>query len=222
MTRPTIGAARYRWRPAPEPIRRPPGDVVARPRVRSGGSRVHSPSSPSRLAPAAGSLDRRRDGYSSRSQPVFVMWRGVWPPRPRPVKRGRETGPSDARWSHRGYVRSAMTWIGTVGYPAAVPPGNRAQDLDNRRSRRPAAPVDRPSTRVTTHPTRSPDPFGRGSPTSVRRAWSACRPCAIPSLAAPTRAHHGSDAAFRQRGAHCRFSMAFGPSESRPSRASPS
>ena len=43
---------------------------LAPPRVRSGGSRVHSPSSSFRLAPTAGSLGRRRDGYSSRSQPA--------------------------------------------------------------------------------------------------------------------------------------------------------
>ena len=70
-----IGAALYRWRSAPEPtcVR-----GVAPPRVRSGGSRVHSPSSPSRLAPAAGSLDRRATGTRPVHRPLFVMWPGVW------------------------------------------------------------------------------------------------------------------------------------------------
>ena len=71
-----IGAALYRWRSAPEPT------GVARlapPRVRSGGSRVHSPSSSSRLAPAAGSLGRRATGTRPVHSPFFVMWPGVWP-----------------------------------------------------------------------------------------------------------------------------------------------
>ena len=69
-----IGAARYRWRSAPEPT-----DACGEPlRVRSGGSRVHSPSSPSRLAPTAGSLSRRATGTRPVHSPLFVMWRGVW------------------------------------------------------------------------------------------------------------------------------------------------
>ena len=51
---------------------------VCRPSVRSGGSRVHSPSSSSRLAPAAGSLDRRATGTRPVHSPLFVMWPGVW------------------------------------------------------------------------------------------------------------------------------------------------
>ncbi len=47
-------------------------------RVRSGGSRVHSPSSSSRLAPAAGSLGRRATGTRPVHSPFFVMWPGVW------------------------------------------------------------------------------------------------------------------------------------------------
>src|SRR5262245_4444796 len=52
-----IGAARYRWRSAPEPTDAASG-LCRTDRVRSGGSRVHSPPSPPRLAPTAGSLDR--------------------------------------------------------------------------------------------------------------------------------------------------------------------
>ena len=79
---PPIGAARYRWRSAPEPTGE---DVVLG--FRSGGSRVHSPPSSFRLR-----TDRRIsvstcDGYSSRSQPLFVMWRGVWARRAERVKR---------------------------------------------------------------------------------------------------------------------------------------
>ena len=70
----SIGAARYRWRSAPEPT-----DACGVPlRVRSGGSRVHSPSSPSRLAPTAGSLVRRATDTRPVHSPLFVMWRGVW------------------------------------------------------------------------------------------------------------------------------------------------
>ena len=67
---------------------------LASPRVRSGGSRVHSPSSPLRLAPTAGSLGRRRDGYSSRSQPAVRDVRGVWTGLVRGVKRLYSSGTS--------------------------------------------------------------------------------------------------------------------------------
>ena len=50
---------------------------LAPPRVRSGGSRVHSPSSSSRLPPAAGSLGRRATGTRPVHSPFFVMWPGV-------------------------------------------------------------------------------------------------------------------------------------------------
>ncbi len=70
----SIGAALYRWRSAPEPT-----DACGIPlRVRSGSSRVHSPSSPSRLAPTAGSLVRRATGTRPVHSPLFVMWPGVW------------------------------------------------------------------------------------------------------------------------------------------------
>jgi len=67
---------RHRYRRCPRRsllVVRPVGARAPRrePRVRSGGSRVHSPSSPSRLAPAAGSLVRASDGYSSRSSPCL-------------------------------------------------------------------------------------------------------------------------------------------------------
>ena len=42
-------------------------------RVRSGGSRVHSSSPSPRFPPATGSLCRRLDGYSSRSQPAIRL-----------------------------------------------------------------------------------------------------------------------------------------------------
>jgi hypothetical protein len=54
---PPIGAARYRWRPAPEPTGGP-----WKPGVRSGGSRVHSLPPPRQLPPTAGSLRRRPGG----------------------------------------------------------------------------------------------------------------------------------------------------------------
>ena len=65
---------------------------LAPPRVRSGGSRVHSLSSSFRLAPAAGSLCRRATGTRPVHSPLFVMWRGVWPGRAPSVKRLRRRG----------------------------------------------------------------------------------------------------------------------------------
>jgi hypothetical protein len=64
--------------------------------VRSGGSRVHSPSSSSRLAPAAGSLDRRATGTRPVHSPFFVMWPGVWAALADAVKR-RAMAPVVAR-----------------------------------------------------------------------------------------------------------------------------
>ena len=54
------------WRPRPAP-----------PRVRSGGSRVHSLSSSLRLAPTAGSLDRRATGTRPVHSPLIRDVRGV-------------------------------------------------------------------------------------------------------------------------------------------------
>ncbi len=71
---------------------------VCRPTVRSGGSRVHFPSSSSRLAPAAGSLDRRATGTRPVHSPFFVMWPGVWAEVADDVKR-RTASPVRARRS---------------------------------------------------------------------------------------------------------------------------
>ena len=65
---------------------------LAPPRVRSGGSRVHSPSSSSRLTPAAGSLGRRATGTRPDHSPFFVMVRGVWPSGHGPVKQAAVRG----------------------------------------------------------------------------------------------------------------------------------
>ena len=74
-----IGAARYRWRSAPEPT----GVGGSPPRVRSGGSRVHSLSLSPRFPPATGSLCRRATGTRPVHSPFFVMWRGWWQGAPR-------------------------------------------------------------------------------------------------------------------------------------------
>ena len=59
---PPIGAALYRWRSAPKPTGRRVSLCGGSCRVRSGGSRVHSPPSPLRFPPATGSLGRRATG----------------------------------------------------------------------------------------------------------------------------------------------------------------
>jgi hypothetical protein len=74
------------WRPRLSP-----------PRVRSGGSRVHSLSSSSRLAPTAGSLGRRATGTRPVHSPFFVMWPGVCRRPGERVKRPARDGPSGAR-----------------------------------------------------------------------------------------------------------------------------
>ena len=85
------------WRPRPAP-----------PRVRSGGSRVHSLSSSLRLAPTAGSLDRRATGTRPVHSPLIRDVRGVWAAARGRVKRGRATSggrrPVGAFFSGRGIV----------------------------------------------------------------------------------------------------------------------
>jgi hypothetical protein len=110
--RPPIGAARYRWRSAPEPT----GDV----RVRSGGSRVHSPPSSLRFPPATGSLCRRATGTRPVQSPLFVMWPGVY---------GRLAAPSRTRgWQARAW-RSGR--VPRLILPPADPEG--AQPTANER-----------------------------------------------------------------------------------------
>jgi hypothetical protein len=77
---PPIGAALYRWRSAPEPTGEPWKLAVW-----SGGSRVHSLSSPLQLAPTAGSLCRRREVLVPITARIR-MWRGVYGERRRGVK----------------------------------------------------------------------------------------------------------------------------------------
>ena len=69
---PPIGAALYRWRSAPEPTGEPWKLAVW-----SGGSRVHSLSSPLQLAPTAGSLRRRREVLVPITARIR-MWAGVY------------------------------------------------------------------------------------------------------------------------------------------------
>ena len=80
-----IGAARYRWRPAPEPTGRGVHRVV-----RSGGSRVHSPSPSSRFPPATGSLCRRATGTRPDHRPRI---RDVPGESRGPLRRRQPTGP---------------------------------------------------------------------------------------------------------------------------------
>jgi hypothetical protein len=90
LARRPIGAARYRWRSAPEP-----SDVHgawAPVRVRSGGSRVHSLPSSLRFPPATGSLCRRAKGTRPVHCPFFAMWPGVWAGDPEASSRTARAG----------------------------------------------------------------------------------------------------------------------------------
>ena len=110
------------WRP-----RLPP------PRVRSGGSRVHSLSSSSRLAPAAGSLGRRATGTRPVHSPFFVMWPGVCRRPGGRVKRrsdGRSVAnskPGQRRTGRAGYRGNR----GSVRRPPAQPEDRAAARLDD-------------------------------------------------------------------------------------------
>jgi len=96
---PPIGAALYRWRSAPEPTGS--ARVTAPLAVRSGGSRVHSPPSPLRFPPATGSLCRRFDGYSSRSQPALRDVAGSLGVAPGRVNLAGEPGLEPGAGDHR-------------------------------------------------------------------------------------------------------------------------
>ena len=134
---PPIGAARYRWRSAPEPSRRP---RPAPPRVRSGGSRGHS------LVVVVPARTNRRisgstlDGYSSRSQPVLRDVRGVWAAAPEGVKR-----PRAAPGGRRGPRRPACT-ASTAGSRRHRPGEARPPRIRDRR-RRPRRAVPRAACR---------------------------------------------------------------------------
>ena len=82
-----IGAARYRWRSAPEPTGVGGGLSARVLRVRSGGSRVHSPPPSPRFPPTTGSLCRRSTGTRPVHSPYSCQWRGWWQGRAPGVKR---------------------------------------------------------------------------------------------------------------------------------------
>ena len=94
-------------------------------RVRSGGSRVHSPSSSSRLAPAAGSLGRRATGTRPVHSPFFVMWPGVWAGPADGVKRpaARVAAPRAELRSRRSAARAAAGSADSADPSASVRTG---------------------------------------------------------------------------------------------------
>ena len=124
-----IGAALYRWRSAPEPT-----GVRGSRRLAFGPEAPGAiPSSSSfRLAPTAGSLGRRCDGYSSRSRPLFVMWPGVWAGRAagRQAVGLRVARPARTRYRRRQRRRRPIRRR-TTGEPCARAPsglrGDRGQ-----------------------------------------------------------------------------------------------
>ena len=140
---------------------------LAPPRVRSGGSRVHPPSSSFRLAPTAGSLGRRRDEYSSRSQPAVRDVRGVWTGRVRGVK--RSTGSPDRRPAERP-AHAVRRHRSGDGRPAARRPP-RAPGQGSRRARAGPGPTGRGPAPPRRIPRRTVSKGPRsGSPSGVRTA----------------------------------------------------
>ena len=135
---PPIGAALYRWRSAPEPTGEPWKFAVW-----SGGSRVHSLSSPPQLAPTAGSLRRRRELLVPITARIR-MWRGVYGRIGAAVKRGVSAdGTRDVRAKGRGRSR-AIGGAGRIlvifhpGWHESGSPGHRSSI---RWASRPSAPV---------------------------------------------------------------------------------
>ena len=174
---PPIGAARYRWRSAPEPT-----DERVALDVRSGGSRVHSPSSSFRLHTNRRISGSTCVGYSSRSQPLFVMWRGVWARPAERVKHHRSVRGGEPR-SRRspGRVVTAAARRSLSRYGAAWsgrergdPVGSGCRGRTQRNSGLAApdiADTQGPSRTVRTARTRSPCPTRCGEHAgSCRRA----------------------------------------------------
>ena len=152
-----IGAALYRWRSAPEPtgVR-----GVTPPRVRSGGSRVHSPSSSPRFPPATGSLCRRSTGTRPVHSPFFVMWPGVWARPLRGVKPARSGAQPPAADHQRQPGRTSSAAPLRVDGAIAPPrdtsgPRFRAETrrpsrgpAPDRRARTPRGPLGVPEARL--------------------------------------------------------------------------
>ena len=99
--------------------------------VRSGGSRVHSPSSPPRFPPATGSLCRRSTGTRPVHQPVLRDVGGSLGGRPRSVKR-RQAGPAAGRslgrvWRATLEARAGDDRQPRVAREARIGPGSLAR-----------------------------------------------------------------------------------------------
>ena len=113
----SIGAALYRWRSAPEPTGRPRRPRASAswppPRVRSGGSRVHSPPPPPRLAPTAGSLEWRSTGTRPDRCPCSVVTREYRSGR-QGVKRGVR------RWRDAGVCSAGALARARMGGPGTM------------------------------------------------------------------------------------------------------
>ncbi len=149
-----IGAARYRWRSAPEPTGLVGGLVARIPRVRSGGSRVHSPPPSPRFPPTTGSLCRRSTGTRPVHSPYSYQWRGWW----------QDTARASS--GHRRHV---------TRHPVARTPRSRRPAASG------SADSGRPSSIARTGGTSCRGSCGWGANGDRRRTVRAAVPSAAPS-----------------------------------------
>ena len=122
-----------------------------RPRVRSGGSRVHSPSSPSRFAPATGSLFRRPTGTRPVHCPCSDVARRIGRPRDgcQPPPRGCRSVLGSGAPARRLFERGQRDVRQEPALAEVQVAADRlvAEHLDQERIDRPAPPAARWSTR---------------------------------------------------------------------------
>ena len=145
------------WRPWPLPRR-----------VRSGGSRVHSPPPSPRFPPATGSLCRRHDGYSSRSQPVIRDVAGTSTPAPsRGVNRRRPRArvEDDRRNRRVATKRASRRWYRSLPRPSHGSASRAGSELRNAPPKAIGSPRPQPMLPRSSSPRRS-----------RRRSWRPCRP----------------------------------------------
>ncbi len=185
-----IGAALYRWRSAPEPTGEPWKLAVW-----SGGSRVHSLSSPPQLPPTAGSLRRRREvlvPITARIRDVARSLRAMGASMSNEGRGGRRrAGGARARSGRRASGRGARARGARLRRGANFPDSHKHDMRQGSGARiAPRGPTDRRGELFTlgvASPGACPSQFSRYSAAHSAPAFAACRSHGNPATSRPWR-----------------------------------